>query len=365
MAPSIQQLRARALRVPTDAPEADGTLAWDATTLVLVEVDAGGQTGIGYTYADAALVELIAGRLRAVVEGAHAFEPTRIGERLWHAVRNLGRSGMAACAISAIDCALWDLKARLLDLPLAQLLGSLRERVPVYGSGGFTSYTDARLAEQLGHWVHEDGCRWVKLKIGDDCQRDLQRLAVAREAIGGAGLFVDANGAHSSRSAIAFAAHAAELGIAWFEEPVSSDDLRGLRRVRAALDAAGHNIDIAAGEYAYNLDDMRRLLETDALDVLQLDITRCDGVTGFLQASALCQAFHLDCSAHCAPALHLHTACATPRLRHMEWFHDHVRIESLLFDGAPVVQDGHIASDPERPGHGLRLKEADARRYAI
>src|SRR5690606_6960748 len=133
----------------------------------------------------------------------------------------------------------------------------------------------------------------------------------------------------------------AEQGIGWFEEPVSSDDLHGLRRVRSAMDAAGHPIDIAAGEYAYTLDDVRRLLEAGALDVLQLDITRCGGVTGFLRASALCEAFHVDCSAHCAPALHLHAACAAPRLRHVEWFHDHARIESLLFDGAPVVQDGH------------------------
>lgn len=270
-----------------------------------------------------------------------------------------------ACAISAVDTALWDLKARLLDLPLVQLLGARRERIPVYGSGGFTGYDDIRLQEQLGQWVHEDGCRWVKMKIGADVPRDAERVGAAREAIGEAGLFIDANGAHTPRSAIAFAHRVAEQQVGWFEEPVSSDDLVGLREVRQALDASGQAMEVAAGEYAYTPDDFRRLAEHDAVDVLQADLTRCGGVIGFLQAAAVCEAFHLDLSAHCAPALHLHIGCAAPRFRHQEWFHDHVRLESMLFEGAPLLKDGHIAPDLTRPGHGLRLREADARRYII
>jgi len=362
---AIRSMRVAAYRIPTDAPEADGTFQWDATTLVVVQLEAGGQAGLGYTYADASLVRLIEGHFRDLLEGADAFAIGQLNERLWASVRNLGRSGLAACAISAVDTALWDLKARLLDLPLAHLLGMRREDVAVYGSGGFTSYDDGRLREQLGHWVQEDGCHWVKMKIGADSPRDAERVRVAREAIGEAGLFIDANGAHTPRSAIAFAHRIAELQVGWFEEPVSSDDLAGLRQVREAVGASGQAMDVTAGEYAYTPDDFRRLVVHGSVDVLQADLTRCGGVSGFLQAAGLCEAFHLDLSAHCVPALHLHACCAAPRVRHQEWFHDHVRLESLLFDGAPQVESGRIAPDLARPGHGLTLREADARRYAI
>jgi L-alanine-DL-glutamate epimerase-like enolase superfamily enzyme len=363
--PAIGALRSSAYRFPTDAPEADGTFEWNATTLVLVELDAAGETGIGYTYADAALLRLIDQHLRPLVEGADPMAIAGIRERLWDSVRNLGRSGLAACAISAIDSALWDLKAKCLGLPLVQLLGARRDAVPVYGSGGFISYGDDRLREQLSRWVEEDGCRWVKMKVGANAERDSQRVAAARDAIGGAGLFIDANGAHSSRSAIAFAAQIAEQRVGWFEEPVSSDDLDGLREVRQGVGATGQPMDIAAGEYAYTPDDFRRLLQHGAVDVLQADATRCGGITGFMQAAALCEAFHIDLSAHCAPALHRHVACAAPRMRHVEWFHDHARLEAQLFDGAPVLNDGLIAPEWDRPGHGLHFKHADARRYAI
>lgn len=362
---AIRALRVAAYRIPTDAPEADGTFAWDATTLVVVELDAAGETGLGYTYADASLVRLIEGHFRERIEGEGAFAIGQINERLWASVRNLGRSGLAACAISAVDCALWDLKARLLGLPLVRLLDARRDRLAVYGSGGFTNYDDARLREQFSRWVHDDGCQWVKMKIGADPVRDAQRIRSARETIGEAGLFIDANGAHTPRSAIAFAHRVADQQVGWFEEPVSSDDLAGLREVREALGGSGQAMEVAAGEYAYTPDDFRRFVEHGAVDVLQADLTRCGGVTGFLQAAAVCEAFHLDLSAHCAPALHLHVCCAAPRFRHQEWFHDHVRLESMLFEGAPQLKNGYITPDLTRPGHGLRLREAVARRYAV
>ena len=248
------------------------------------------------------------------------------------AVRNLGRSGLAACAISALDCALWDLKARLLGLPLATLLGRCRNAVPIYGSGGFTTYSDAKLSEQLSGWVERDGCRFVKMKIGSDPEKDPERALAARRAIGDRQLFVDANGAFSVKQALRFVEASADADIRWFEEPVTSDDPSGLRLMR---DRTPPGMDVAAGEYVYDLDDARILLEAHAVDVLQADVTRCGGVSGFLDVGALCEAHHTDLSGHCAPSLHRHVACAVPRLRHLEWFHDHVRIEQMLFDGAP------------------------------
>lgn len=359
--PRLSALRAHAYRIPTDQAEADGTFSWDATVMILVEVDGGGCTGIGYTYADACLLPLLRQTLSHVVLGRNAFDIAGTWQALQQCVRNLGRSGLAAMAISAVDTALWDLKARLLDVPLARLLGMQRDTVPVYGSGGFTSYKDARLASQLAHWV-DQGCAAVKMKIGSDAAHDPQRIAAARRAIGEAALFVDANGAFTPAQAIALMRRVEQLDISWFEEPVSSDDLDGLRRVRQA---ARHGCEIAAGEYAFTLDDARRLLASGAVDVLQADVSRCGGVTGFLRIASLCDAFHVDLSGHCAPALHRHVACAASRVRHLEWFHDHVRIEHLLFDGAPQLVSGAIAPDMSRPGHGLAFKCSDAKPYAL
>jgi L-alanine-DL-glutamate epimerase-like enolase superfamily enzyme len=359
---AVTRVSAAAYEIPTDAPEADGTLEWDRTVLVVVEIDAGGEAGLGYTYADGSIVPLIQGKLGSVISGHSAFEIAAANKALWRSIRNLGRSGLVATAISAIDAALWDLKAKLLRISVAGLLGRCRDTVPIYGSGGFTTYSDRQLREQLSGWVECEGCRWVKMKIGSDPARDPQRVAAARNAIGDAGLFVDANGAFSAKQALALAERIAEHDVIWFEEPVSSDDLPGLTLMRASSPAG---MDIAAGEYGYNLDDFRRLLALPSVDVLQADVTRCGGITGFMQAAALCEGQHVDLSGHCAPAMHLHAACAAPRLRHLEWFYDHARIEHMLFDGAPAPRDGQITPDFSRPGLGLVFKKHDAERFRI
>ena len=358
----VESLQAAAYTIPTDKPEADGTAQWDSTTLVLVEVQGGGQTGRGYTYSHASDVALIKDKLSGRVVGQNAMDPPGLWLSMQRTVRNLGREGLAATAISAVDTALWDLKARLLGVPLALLFGRYRDAVPIYGSGGFTTYTDTELAEQLRFWVEQDGCRWVKMKIGTDPQQDPHRVAVAKRAIGERALFVDANGALDVKHALRLAETFTAQQVAWFEEPVSSDDLDGLRLLRQRLPA---RMDLAAGEYAYTVGYVRRMLEAKAVDVQQADVTRCGGFTGWLQAAALCDAHHIDLSGHCAPTLHLHAACAAPRLRHLEWFHDHVRIEHVLFDGAPTPREGVIRPDLSRPGMGWDFKRQDAETYRV
>jgi L-alanine-DL-glutamate epimerase-like enolase superfamily enzyme len=278
-------------------------------------------------------------------------------------VRNMGREGLAATAISAVDVALWDLKAKLLGVPLASLLGCYRDAVPIYGSGGFTTYTDQQLRDQLAGWVERDGCKWVKMKVGSNPEADPHRVAVAKSAIGERILFVDGNGAYDVKQALQLAnIFAQEAGVAWFEEPVSSDDLEGLQSIRSRAPVC---MEIAAGEYGYTVDYFRRMLNAGAVDVQQADITRCGGITAFLQVAAVCEAHHVDLSGHCGPSIHLHAACAVPRFRHLEWFHDHVRIEHLLFDGAPVPIGGMIRPDLSRPGMGLTLKRNDAETYRV
>lgn len=358
----IDALRTSVFRIPTDAPETDGTYAWDSTTMVLVEIEGGGMRGIGYSYADAAAAAVIDGRFAELLDGRPVVDVEAAWRAMVHDLRNAGRPGIGAHAVSAVDTALWDLKAKLFDVPLVSLLGQVHERVTPYGSGGFTSYDDATLRKQLGEWASA-GFSMVKMKVGREPHRDRARVAAAREAIGDdCALMVDANGALSRHDAIAAAAAFAESNVVYFEEPVSSDDLEGLRHVRSRAPAG---MAIAAGEYGYDPWYFHAMLRAGAVDILQADATRCLGITGFLKAAASCEAAHVPLSTHCAPSIHLHAAAAAAPLVHVEWFHDHVRIESMLFDGFTGVENGMLRPPRDRPGHGIALREADAQRWRI
>jgi L-alanine-DL-glutamate epimerase-like enolase superfamily enzyme len=359
--PAIDAVSASAYTVPTDKPESDGTLTWTSTTIVVVEVRAGDRSGLGYTYAPAAAAVLVNQELADLVEGQPAGATGRLWSLMVHGARNAGRPGLASEAISAVDIALWDLKARLLDLPVAALTPSFHDQVPIYGSGGFTSYSTADLQEQLGGWV-EQGIPRVKMKVGRDPGQDLQRVIAAREVIGGAELYVDANGAWTRKQALAHARRFADLGVTWLEEPVSSDDLDGLRLLR---DRAPAGMDVAAGEYGYDLPYFSRMLAAGAVDCLQADVTRCGGITAFLGVAALCDAQGLDLSAHTAPSVSAHACTGVWHLRHLEYFHDHVRLEGMLFDGVIEPAQGALQPDPSRPGLGLDLKEVDAQPFRV
>ena len=351
----VERVDVSAYTIPTDAPESDGTLEWDSTTIVVVEVAAGDVTGLGYTYGPKAVGALVDELLAPLITRS---DPVEAFEEMGRRLRNAGRPGIGAMAMAAVDIALWDLTARLQERSLVDVIHPLHDSVPLYGSGGFTSYSNDRLAEQLAGWV-DDGFPRVKMKIGREPARDPARLDAAREAIGGAELLVDANGAYDRRQALDWADQLTSWGVRWFEEPVSSADFKGLRAVRERAP-----YDVAAGEYVYVLADARNLLETRAVDCLQADVTRCGGISGFLEVADLAREHDREVSAHCAPQVSVHACAAIENLRHLEWFHDHVRVESLLFDGVLGPDNGELKPDRSRPGHGLELKRADAERYA-
>jgi L-alanine-DL-glutamate epimerase-like enolase superfamily enzyme len=358
--PEVTALDAAVYVIPTDAPEADGTLAWDKTTMMVVTAKAGNERGIGWSYTAAAAATLVGELLADVVTGRDAFDVAGTAEAMARQVRNVGRPGVAAMAISAVDIALWDLKARLLGVALSSLLGRARDTVPVYGSGGFTSYPDERTREQLSGWVEKQRIPRVKIKIGESWggeeRRDLARVRLAREVIGPeAELYVDANGGYTTGQAVRVAAAMDEYGVTWFEEPVSSRDPAGLAAIRRQV-----RPDVAAGEYSWSLADSAALITAGAVDCLQLDVTRCGGITEFGRGAALAAAHNLQVSGHCAPNLHAHVAAAVPNLRHLEYFHDHQRIEQMLFDGTLDPDGGAMRPDPGRPGHGMTLRAADA-----
>ncbi len=334
--------------------------------MVLVEVVCGGHTGTGWTYAGTGCREVATDELAEVMIGANPMDVPGITEAMVRACRNLGRPGLVSCAISAADIALWDLKARLLDLPLASLFGRCRDGVPVYGSGGFTTYSEATTRAQLEQWVDELGIDKVKIKIGESWgrqpARDRARIAFTRQVVGDdVEVFVDANGAYSVKQAIRIGQRvASNFGVTWFEEPVSSDNLSGLHEVRDQVSQ-----DVAAGEYGYDESYFARMIAAEAVDCLQIDVTRCGGFTSWLRAAAIAGANGLEVSAHCAPALHAQVGGAVPNLRHVEYFHDHSRLEHLLFDGVPVAVEGRLVPDLGSPGHGYHLKSADAEPYRV
>jgi L-alanine-DL-glutamate epimerase-like enolase superfamily enzyme len=357
----IDRLEVESYTVPTEMPESDGTLKWDHTDLSIVTAQARGRHGVGYTFAGHAVASLIHEVLREVVKGMDPMSPQAAYMAMWQHIRNLGRPGICSMAISAVDCALWDLKARLLEQPLVTLLGQVRESAAIYGSGGFTSYSDRQLAMQLEGWARE-GIAAVKMKIGREPARDKDRVRAARKAIGAnTKLYVDANGAFAPREALAQAEMLADHDVRWFEEPVSSDNPGGMRFVREHL---GPCMQLAAGEYGYDLFYFHEMLSAGAVDVLQADITRCGGVTGFMQVAALCEAHHVPLSAHTAPAEHVPVACAAIPFTEAEYFHDHVRIEQMFFEGIPKLIKGVLYPDLSQPGNGLELRRKDAEKFA-
>lgn len=172
-----------AYTIPTDSSESDGTFSWDSTTMVLVTIEAAGKRALGYTYADSSTARVAKTLIETLVLNHDAFDHGAIWHSMLRYVRNLGETGIAMMAISAIDNALWDLRARILDIPLVSLIGKVRDSIPVYGSGGFTTYTDQQLTTQFSSWA-EEGLGIMKMKVGTNPAMDPHRVAVARKAIG-------------------------------------------------------------------------------------------------------------------------------------------------------------------------------------
>jgi L-alanine-DL-glutamate epimerase-like enolase superfamily enzyme len=361
---AIDSVAATAYEIPTATEhESDGTLVWDSTTIVVVEVSADGRTGLGYTYCDATAAQVVRSKLASILERADPMAPQQVWAQMQQETRQLGHAGIAAMAVSAVDVALWDLKARLLGVCLADVLPRYRDSVPVYGSGGFCNYSAEELREQVRGWI-ADGFSSVKIKVGRDAEADPDRVRLVREVAGPeVEVMVDANGANTPQDAVRWAQIYRDLAdVTYFEEPVSSDDLAGLAYVRHRVPAG---LAVAAGEYGWNLPYFQRMLDAQGVHILQADVTRCGGITNLLRVDGLCQARCLPFSAHCAPAISAHACCAMETVMHIEYFFDHYRIEGMLFDGTLEPDQGLLTPDRSRLGLGLELKRGAAERYQV
>lgn len=358
----IRDVAVKVYKIPTDQPESDGTLKWSSTTMVVVELHAGNKTGLGYSYAHESTAKTIQTDLSELLVKRNVMDIPAIVADMKRVIRNQGMAGISMMAVSAVDIALWDLKAKVLDLPLCTLLGQRSESMLVYGSGGFTSYSVSQLEQDMRNW-RSMGLKHVKMKVGRKADQDVRRVKAAREALGTeTEIFVDANGAYSTKEALYLAERFADQKVTWFEEPVSSDNVEGMRTIKQK---APPPIRIAAGEYGYNPEYFKRFVAPQAVDVLQADATRCGGISGFMEIGLLCDTMQVPFSSHCAPSVHLHAAVSLPEFLIAEYFHDHVRIENMLFEGHIKPENGQLEPNLTLPGLGIQLKEQDAEKYKL
>jgi L-alanine-DL-glutamate epimerase-like enolase superfamily enzyme len=289
-------------------------------------------------------------------------------EKLWDdmfwRVRGYGRKGVAFCAISAVDIALWDLKAKLFGVPLYRLLGPYTDRVPIYGSGGWTSYSEAELVREQTGYV-ERGIPRVKMKVAKDFGRsereDIKRLAAVRKAVGdNVEIYVDANNGYYAKQAIGMARHLAEYDVKWFEEPVLADDISGLAAIARAID-----IPVATGEHEYTRYGFKSLIAEGGADIVQPDVGRVGGVTEWMKVAHLASAFNLPIAPHAVQLVHLHLACCIPNLKVVEYLGTAEEGDRIWYTEFPEQRDGYWSPYPDRPGLGLELSPEAVRRYAV
>lgn len=349
---SIEKIEVKYFKIPTKTPESDGTLEWLSTGLVTVELHAQGSTGLGYTYADKSTAEFIVEHGIPHLLKKNVIDHCMLFDELKKNSRNLGNAGISSMALSAMDIALWDLKAKVLNLSIQDLLGHKRKSAPFYGSGLFLNNDMSSIQNQIQHF-QKKGIKKFKMKIGDGLATDFERIRLIKDLLEeDAELFVDANGFYGHKEAMTLAMSLAEWNVTWLEEPVSSDDISNMQLLREGFPST---VNLVAGEYCYQISDVLRLLKEKAIDIIQFDATRCEGVTGLLRASHLAYAYNIPVSTHCAPLLHGNLGLCIENLYNCEYFYDHVLIEESYFSSQGEYKSGEFLPAPEQKGFGWFL----------
>ncbi|MDR2392026.1 MAG: mandelate racemase/muconate lactonizing enzyme family protein [Planctomycetota bacterium] len=338
---------------------ADSTRNVGTVGFVVVEIKTdAGRSGVGVTYHEVggeAVRQLIKLDFAHRLIGRSPLETEALYEETFHYIRGVGRKGLAFCAYSAVDIALWDLKGQMLGLPLYRLLGGVKNVLPVYASGGWTSYSRDELVAEAENMVRR-GYGKIKIKVGVEGGRnpneDLRRVRAVRDAVGpGVGIMLDANNAWTAATAVRFANRVKELDIMFLEEPVFADDIPGLARYKAGTD-----LPLATGEHEYTRYGVRDLIVAGAVDILQVDIARCGGFTEMLRIAAMSQAWNLSLAPHGMEHMHMHLLAAVPNGLFLERLFMFEEVADSVFSNPPVPVNGALTL-PETPGHGMVLKE--------
>jgi L-alanine-DL-glutamate epimerase-like enolase superfamily enzyme len=307
---------------------------------------------------------LIEGSFKELLVGQDPLWHEKLWDDLFWRVRGIGRKGLAFCALSGVDIALWDLKAKAFGVPLYKLLGPYTDRVPIYGSGGWTHFTEDELVREQTGYV-ERGIPRVKMKVAKDFGRaeaeDLRRLAAVRKAVGDdVEIYVDANNGYYAKQAIAMSRRFEQFDVRWFEEPVLADDVQGLAEISRAT-----TIPVATGEHEYTKYGFKDLISRGGADIVQPDVGRVGGITEWLKVAHLAHAYNLPVAPHAVQLVHLHLACATPNLKVVEYLGYAEEGDRLWYTEFPEPIDGMWSPYPDRPGLGLELDPDAVRRYAV
>jgi L-alanine-DL-glutamate epimerase-like enolase superfamily enzyme len=356
---TIEDVRTEWLRVPISPPIADATHVLRLMDLILVEVRAGDFRGSSYMlsfdYGPAVLRGLVDQELKRHIVGMDADNIRAVYEANLRVTEYIGREGVAMWGTAAIDVALWDLLARRLGVPASLLFGANTKAVPVYGSGGWISYTDEQLADEVSSYVSR-GFAGVKIKIGGDEDRDVERVRSVRQAIGPhRKLMVDANQGLTLEHALRLARKLEDCHLDWFEEPFPKDDLESYQRLSNAT-----GIPLAAGEREFGVPPFRRLVAERCISVVQPDLLRVGGVTGWRQVAGLADSHLLRIAPHFYREYDVHLAAAEPNLIAIESFD---WLDPLLEEPFEV-RDG-LAAVPDRPGFGVTFRQEAIREYRV
>jgi L-alanine-DL-glutamate epimerase-like enolase superfamily enzyme len=318
---------------------------------VVVEIHAGGVSGVGYTFAfrefDVAAVREVATHLAGVLVGSDADDVAALHRRMWAEINFSGPDGLATMAASALDIALWDVRARRRGVSMSRYLGAPPTARRMYGSGGSLALTEDELVEEATSFL-EKGYTGYKFRVGSpDLDIDFERVHLVRKHVGPHfTLAVDANQAWSRGTAAAALARLSGLGLAWVEEPIAADDIEGLAELRR-----GTTVPIAAGETIYGVNNLSELMRAGAIDLVQPDLMRCGGVTGLLQVAAVANSLRLSVAPHLYAEMNASLMAGIPTgtlIEHLDGWFEH------LFDGGPLKADGSIKPE-EVPGFGLAL----------
>lgn len=313
-----------------------------------------GLEGLGISAGHSAVQAVVEHTLKDVLIGQDPFDVEKLWNLMFWHVRGFGRKGVAFCAISALDIALWDLKAKALGLPLYKLLGPYTDSVPVYGSGGWTNFDESQLVEEQLGYV-ERGFRRIKMKVGKDFgtreDEDVKRLATVRKAVGDdVEIYVDANNGYYAKQAIRMSKVFEEFDVKWLEEPVLADDVEGLAAVARAT-----TIPVATGEHEYTKFGFKDLIARGGADIVQPDVGRVGGVTEWLKVAHLAHAFNLPVAPHSYQLIHLHVACATPNLKVVEYLGAVEQSDRVWYAEFAEPVNGMWSPDPTKLGLGLEL----------
>ena len=342
---------------PVSGNFADATRTVETVGFTVVRITTDqGLEGIGITYHEVggeATVALIQRNMAPKLMGRDPFETEVLWQEFFGYLRGVGRKGLMYCALSAVDIALWDLKGKIIGMPLFRLLGGNKTEVPVYSSGGWTSYSDEELVEEMTGMVAQ-GYRMIKFKVGveggHNTRRDRERVRKVREAVGpDIKLLLDANNCWDAATAVQFANTIREYDILLFEEPVFADDIPGLARFKRGTD-----IPLATGEHEYTKFGARDLLMAGAADIVQIDGTRTGGFTEMLKIAALTQAWNVKFAPHAMENIHLHLVSAIPNAPFLERLFLFEDLTAHVFKDAPKPVGG-MMTIPDLPGLGLAL----------